>query len=188
MRPKYSTRGIVLSRYPAGEANASLAILTHDFGLVRARVQGVRKPGAKMAPALQTLSEADLMLVRGKDGWRLSGAVLHENWFRTLSATQRACAGRVASLILRLVGGESADPSIYSAFSEFLAALANLSNERMESAEILVALRIIRALGLDAGELAQDALSYDERTLAALSGNRRDFILRVNQGIKASGL
>lgn len=186
MRPKYATRGIVLARHPMGEASASVAFLTAEFGLMRTRVQGIRKPGAKLAPALQTLSECDAILVRGKDGWRLSGAILVENWFRTLTPSARERAGRIASLIQRLVHGESADHAVFAAFSEFLAALPLLTDEAQEAAEILAALRIVRALGLDAGMLPGE--SYDEATLAKLHEDRRNAVLRINNGIRASGL
>jgi recombinational DNA repair protein (RecF pathway) len=64
MRHKYSTTAIVLSRTPLAEASALVTLLTADVGLIRARAQGVRKPGAKMASALQTLIESDVMLLR----------------------------------------------------------------------------------------------------------------------------
>ena len=186
MRPKYATRGIVLARHPMGEASASVAFLTAEFGLIRTRVQGIRKPGAKLAPALQTFAECDAILVRGKDGWRLSGAILVENWFRTLTSSARERAGRVASLVQRLVHGESADHAVFLAFSEFLAALPTLSEEAQDAAEVLAALRIVRALGLDAGTVPGE--TYDEATLRLLTEDRRGAVLRINNGLRASGL
>ena len=84
MRHKYDTRGIVLSRLPLGEANAFITLLTPELGLVRVRAQGIRMPGAKLASALATFAESSLVLVRGREGWRLAGAVLEENWFKRL--------------------------------------------------------------------------------------------------------
>lgn len=188
MRPKYAVRGIVLARYPAGEANATVALLTAEFGLARVRAQGIRKPSAKLAPALQTLAECDAMLVRGKEGWRLSGAVLSENWFRALRPSARERAGRMAALILRLVRGESSDPALFEAFSGLLRALAELPEEQEDAAEVVAALAIVRALGLDDGELSDDALAYRPEALAALAPQRRALVMRVNRGLKASGL
>ena len=51
----------MLARTPLAEASASLLLLTEEFGLARARAQGVRKPGAKMAGALATLAESDVI-------------------------------------------------------------------------------------------------------------------------------
>ncbi len=155
MRPKYPSRAIVLARYPSGEANVSLILLTPEFGLVRARAQGLRKPGAKLASALQTLTECEAVLVRGKDGWRLSGAVLLENWARKLPGPAKERAGRITSLILRLVRGETSDPTIFFVFNDFLTSLTELSEEHQELAEVVAALAILNDLGLDDGGSAR---------------------------------
>lgn len=188
MRPKYPSRGIVLARYPHGEASTTLMVLTPEFGLIRVRAQGLRKPGAKLAPALQTLTECEAIFVRGKDGWRLSGAVLVCNWTQVLSREARARAGRVASLILRLVRGESSDPTIFFVFNDFLSSLRALSEVHQELAEVVVALAILKDLGLDDGELSEQALVFNEEALTELMSGKRDMILRVNRGLTASGL
>lgn len=188
MRPKYQAEAIVLARSPLGEASALLYLLTHEFGLVKARAQGVRKPGAKLAGALQTLYEADTILVRGKDGWRLSGATLAKNWFETLSPGARSRAGRIARLMLRMMHGESNDPAHYYIFRGFLEALPLLSEEEAEAAECLAALRMLRVLGLDAGDIPGEDDIYDSSCLVVIQERKREFIMRVNRGIEASGL
>src|SRR5487761_2292548 len=123
MRHKYETRGIVLARSPLGEANAFVTVLTPELGLVRARAQGVRKSGAKLAAALATFAESSLVLVRGKEGWRVAGAVLEENWFMRIErAAARAAAARVSGLLTRLVAGEAHDPALYPVMKGFFEA------------------------------------------------------------------
>jgi DNA repair protein RecO len=179
MRHKYQTRGIILSRTSVGEANASIAILTADIGLVRARAQGVRKSGAKLAAALATFAESDVILVQGKEQWRIAGAVLKENWFlRMHTAATRTRAARICNLLLRLVAGETRDVFIFPIISNFFESLASLPEEKHEEAEILAALRILTALGLDTGKIPEE---ISEK-------NRASFIQRVNRGIEASGL
>lgn len=185
MRPRYGTPAIVLSRSSTAEASASLLLLTEEFGLARARAQGVRKPGAKLASAVQTLSECDVILVKGKDGWRISGANLVRNRSRELAPSMRARAGRVATLILRLVHGETNDPGLFVLFTTFLDVLPVLSEEDADAAETLMVLRMLGMLGL------ADAVPYEEFSPEALKDvqeKRRDYILRVNKGIGASGL
>ncbi len=72
MRHKYASPAVVVARSPLGERAVLLTLLTGDLGLIRARAEGLRKPGAKLAHALQTFSESEVTLVRGKDGggWR----------------------------------------------------------------------------------------------------------------------
>ena len=193
MRHKYATSAIVLARSPLSEASSLVTLLTSEVGLVRARAQGLRKPGAKMASALQTLIESDVLLLRGKEGWRLAGALRTHDWFRELSVPARLRAGRIANLLLRLVSGESADPILYDIFIQFLGALSEESGDESEAAqdamECLVALRILHAHGVDAG-VVPGGLSgeYEPDLLRSISQNREEFIVRINRGITASGL
>lgn len=188
MRPRYATEAIVLGRSPHGEASASLALLTREFGLVRARAQGIRKPGAKLAAAAQTLDESDVILVRGKDGWRLSGALLEKHWSEALPAGARERAGRISRLLLRLVHGESSEPAAFFTYKGFLEALPDLTEPEADAAETLAALRILRALGLDAGDIPGTETDYGPEALAKAMTGRRALIERVNRGIEASGL
>jgi recombinational DNA repair protein (RecF pathway) len=201
MRHKYATPAIVLGRLPLAEASASITLLTAEVGLIRARAQGVRKPGAKMASALQTFTESEVLLLRGKDGWRLAGALQGEDWFKKLGEhTARRRAGRIAALLQRLVQNDSLDTSttFYSIFSKFLFALTEITTGETsdgekealaDAAECLAALRILHALGVDAGEIPDGLLGeYPPEVLEEVIAHRQDFITRINRGIGASGL
>lgn len=187
MRHKYPTEAIVLSRSPLAEESALLTLLTRDVGLVRARAQGVRKPGAKLASALATFAEADVVLVAGKEGWRVSGALLRENWFRTLPRAARVRAARIATLLLRLVHGETPDPALYDTFKAFLSSLVEFPETLHDSAECLAALRVLSELGLDAGEIPEEGL-FTPESLSRVAADRSSLIVRINRGINASGL
>jgi recombinational DNA repair protein (RecF pathway) len=204
MRHKYATPAIVLSRTPLAEASALITLLTSEVGLVRARAQGVRKPGAKMAGALQTLVECDVLLLRGNQGWRLAGALHTTDWFSKLQESPaRKRAGRIAHLMLRLVHEESSESSavLYSIFLEFVSALSRISElccagaseadheSFADAAECLAALRILHALGVDAGTIPGESHSdFASETLKEVIQNRPDILLRINRGIAASGL
>ncbi|MFM2330619.1 MAG: hypothetical protein RLZZ26_126 [Candidatus Parcubacteria bacterium] len=189
MRHKYQTSALVLSRSPLGEANASVMLLTPDLGLVRARAQGVRQSGAKLATALVTFAESDVVLVHGKEGWRIAGAVLAENWFSRLRHTQsQTRAARVCQLLLRLVAGETQDRELFPVVLDFFYALATLPEDVHESAEVLAALRLLAALGLDAGDIPSIGPAFAPESLATISKNRATYIARINRGITASGL
>lgn len=183
MRHKYVTEAIVLQRAPLAEAASLVTLLTSEFGLVRARAEGLRKQGAKLAHALQTLDACTVTLVRGKEAWRLSGALLDEHWFSRLDRESRLRAGRVSGLLLRLVHGEASDPRLFALFARFLALLPDLPEESRDTLEIETALRMLALLGLDAGPLpeidAYEPLGEEER---------RALVTRVNRGILASGL
>ncbi len=189
MRHKYETRGIILSRAPVGESSAFLTILTPEIGLVRALAQSVRRSGAKLGPSLATFAESDLVLVRGRDSWRVAGAVLAENWFARLgSAEPRTRAGRVSNLILRLVAGEERENAIFPIISGFFKALATLPEKMHESVETLAVIRLLSALGLDSGDIPGNASDFTEPILAEVTQARGSYIARINHGIDASGL
>jgi DNA repair protein RecO (recombination protein O) len=188
MRHKYETRGLVLQRTALGEANALVTVLTPGLGLLRVRAQGVRRPGAKLAASLATFAESSLVLVRGQDVWRITGAVLEESWFRRMPRTVRERAARITGLLLRLVGNEVHEDKLFSVMTGFFAALTNLPPEEHESAEVLAALHVLSALGLDAGTLPGNSDLYSPTALSEISLDRRQYVTRINRGITASGL
>lgn len=188
MRHKYSTRAIVLGRTPAGEESISASLLTEDFGLIRARSQGARKRGSKMSAGLQTLSSSDVTLLRGKDGWRMAGAVLETNWARELSEDARRKAARVFELADRLIRGEHEDAELFAILSGFLAALPDRSDDDQDALETLAVVRLLHALGFDAGDTFGETNVYTEEAIAKAHATRTDLISRINRGIAASGL
>ena len=189
MRHKYETRGIVLARSHKGEASVLVTLLTTDLGFVHVRAQSLRKPGAKLAAALVTFAESNVMLVRGKEGWRLTGAVLEENWFVRLGQhAVRERAARVTGLFLRLVVGEEQDARLYPIMRSFFETLSSTPSEAHEAVEILTVLRTLSALGLDAGDLPAGAPTLTPACLEDVLANRAVYIGRINTGLTASGL
>ncbi|MFA6519802.1 MAG: recombination protein O N-terminal domain-containing protein [Candidatus Paceibacterota bacterium] len=188
MRHKYETRAIVLARSPIGEASSFVVLLTPELGLVRALAQSVRKPG-KLAAALATYAESDVVLVRGREWWRLSGAVLGENWFKELqNVAARRRAARVSGLLLRLVTGEAYDPALFGILRGFFEALSELPEDTHEAAEMLVAIRMLAALGLDVGSIPGEVSAFTAPVLAEVAQGRVNYVARINRGIEASGL
>jgi len=188
MRHKYATEAIVLSRSPLAEASSLITLLTKELGLVRARAQGVRKPGAKLSAALQTLARSDVILVRGKEGWRLSGAILVEPHFTSLTPTAREHAGRIAHLILRLLS-DIAEGEAFEIFEELLKILPTLSEEEQDAVEVLAALYVLQEVGVDAGEVVpQQDGRFGKAAREYAVAQRKELIVRVNRGIEASGL
>lgn len=179
----------MLARSPLGEANALVTLLTPELGLVRARAQSVRTSGAKLAAALTTLTESSVILVRGKEGWRLAGAVPEEQWFTRLPhAASRERVSRVSGLLLRLVAGEAAESELFPLMKEYLEALATLPEEMHEASEMLVVLRLLEALGLDTGEPSGVPATFAPAFLIQIAEDRTAYIARINTGISASGL
>ena len=169
--------------------NANITLLTPDFGLVYARAQGVRRSGAKLASALATFAESELILVRGTEQWRIVGAVLNHNWiFQIPNQQARARAVRVCGFLLRLLAGETRDAGLFGILHGFFEALSVLPEDKHEAAEALAVLRILAALGLDTGEISGTMSEYTSSIIADSIKNRAQYITRINRGIAASGL
>ncbi|MEK7604428.1 MAG: recombination protein O N-terminal domain-containing protein [Patescibacteria group bacterium] len=169
-----------------GEANALITVLAAELGLVRARAQGVRRSGAKLAPALTTFAESTLVVVRGREGWRIAGAVLETPWFARFTTREtRDTAARVVGLVIRLAPGEGENTELFSILESFFTALATCSPEMYEAIEILAALRILAVLGFDAGGIPT---GFSLKVLKKVMSERLVYIARVNRGIEASGL
>lgn len=188
MRHKYSTRALVLGRSTLGEESLTATLLTQDFGLVRARSQGARKHGAKMSAGLQTLSSSDVTLLRGKHEWRMAGAVLDTNWARELTPAARTRAARVLELADRLIRGEHEDDELFCILSTFIEALAVRSEEDHEALETLAVIRLLQALGVDAGATFGEGGDYGDAAVHGAREARATLISRINRGITASGL
>lgn len=188
MRHKYHTRGIVLARRAAGETGAELTILTAELGLVRARAAGVRRTGARLAPALVTLAESDLVLVAGREGlWRVAGAVLAESWHRLLPGPAAlGAAGRVTGLLIRLAPPAEPSRVPFAIFSGFLAALAE--GGPAGAAECIAALHLLAAFGLGTTEGLALAEPFSHARLAEAARSRAALVARINNGLAHSGL
>lgn len=179
----------MLARSPVGEASSFVTLLTPELGLVRVLAQSVRRQGAKLAAALTTYTESAVVLVHGRDGWRLAGAVLETNWFSQLQNVDEVPrAARVVGLLLRLVAGEAPDPALFPIVTGFFRALTELSSELHEPAEMLAALRVLAELGFDAGTIPGEVAEFTPALLTEIRTVRTDYIARINHGIKASGL
>ncbi len=189
MRHKYTTSGIVLARFPVSEASERVVILTSELGVVHAHAQSIRNQGAKLTPALQTFAQSKIVLVRGKEMWRVSGAVLDIDWFNYISINARVRVGRVTRLMLRLMPGDLIESEFFTIIHGLFISLRDESEDLQDAAECLAALRILQKLGLDAGNIPQDIDNqYSTKTLQTIDASKRLFVDRVNNGIEASGL
>jgi hypothetical protein len=69
-----------------------------------------------------------------------------------------------------------------------LEALATLPPENHEAVEVLAVLRILSALGLDAGDIPGEPALFTVPVLARVEEDRKRYVTRINSDIVASGL
>lgn len=146
----YHTEGIVLTSINIGESNRFLFILTKDLGLLGVVAQGIRELKSKLRYSLNTLSHTYIDLVRGKEVWRVTNTQsLHSFTSLVNSKEKIALYARLASLLRRLMPGESPHEKLYEEFLSGLVFLEqeSLNSEQLRSLEALIVLRVLNELG-----------------------------------------
>lgn len=81
MHTIHHTRAFIVKSVDSGEANRMIWLFTEEFGLVVAKVQGIRKEGSKLRPHLLGYTFIDVDLVKGREVWRLISAKVDINPF-----------------------------------------------------------------------------------------------------------
>jgi recombinational DNA repair protein (RecF pathway) len=165
----YSTRGFILGSAPSGEAGKTYAIYTEQFGLLRAHAQGVRHLKSKLRYNLTDYNFATFSLVRGKEFWRITGAVSEPFATDADSASggdSVLIRARILNFIRRLVQGEERN-------DELFAVLLDLFSGSISETRVLA--RVLSSLGyLD---------------LSALEGmGDRDVVAAINKALRESHL
>lgn len=75
------TKGIVLKATDYADSDKIVTILSYDLGLIRARVRGVKKKGAKLAFAVQPFAFIEFMFVKKGDFYTVVNATSIEQFF-----------------------------------------------------------------------------------------------------------
>ena len=188
----YTTPAIILHREPL-DTSASYNILTRDFGLIRARAQGVRGVSSRLKGTLQEFSYSTIAFVHGKAGWKITTAIPERNFFiDTKNNQNRKIMAHIKEVLIRLIVGEEKSFDIFSVIEKGFTVLVD---EHSDSSlvEILILVRLLYILGY---------LAIDENTRTILT-EYRDFspplvslvfaqksslIKAINRGLKESQL
>lgn len=193
MHALFITDGIVLGKRGIGEANALVAILTRDLGLLRTHARSVRVERSKLRYGLEPLSEARFTFVKGKREWRLTGVEGVRNEFIGSDALRRKAAGRIARLLLRLIHGEDISSTLFASVQDGLQSLARAAeHEAVESIEALLVLRILSHLGYlpDSPELRPfvEGDFFSLELASRVKASRAKLIKAINESLSATGL
>lgn len=144
----YTTDALVIGSVDQRTADRLMVLFTREAGLVHARAVSVRREKSKLRYGLQDFSLARISLVRGKQGWRITGAERTNNlYFLTSDRQVRAAIMRVLRLVRRLVRGEETHVALYDILTDGLSALSSCKDDEIARAEHILTLRILSALG-----------------------------------------
>lgn len=168
----YTTRAFVLGSAPSGEASKLYSLYTEEFGLVRAKAQGVRLLASKLRYNIDDYAFATFSLVKGKEVWRVTGAE------KAASGPALAKArARVLSVARRLVQGEERSRETFAALLPLADDAAK--PEDADAIELLAIVRLLAALGY----LPERDLSLDD-----VRAKRRELVAEANAALRETQL
>ena len=194
----HQTRAFVLASRNIGPASKLLSLFTREFGMIFASAQALRSLGSKLRFHLQDYAEGHVSLVRGKNGWRITGAESERQWcviFKDQPERLQLTA-RTFLLLRQFLAGEERNENIYAlleaAFAFFRS--ASFTSQQLKSFEILLVLRILSNLGYigESENLGQFCKPreplWNEELLSQMEMCQREALLHVNRALKESHL
>ena len=194
----YTTPALVLGGTAKGEANKRLLLLTRDLGVIAADAQRIRDISSKLRYALQQFSLAQVSVVYGRGGWRVTNAAPLLSYWRRLRIAPveaRQVAARLCFLVRHLVAGEESNPAIFYIVSEALNTLVSsgITAEHAKTIEHIAVLRLLCELGYverrnkDISPLLMSA-SYSRELCRFCWQYRHTVVHQINHSLKVSQL
>lgn len=141
----YITEALVCGSLNSNTADRTLFLFTREAGMIFAQVKSMREERSKHRYALQDFSHARVTLVRGKSGWRITGAEAIQNLYsKTTTRDARAFLRNTFLLLRRVIHGETPHSAI---FDDILSAENLCESIDPKRLEIILAHRILYTLG-----------------------------------------
>ncbi len=166
----YITEALVCASIDNQTSDRSFLLFTREAGMLYAHAQSVREERSKHRYSLQECAHARVTLVRGKAGWRVTGAEpLHNFYSRAETREARAFVRNIILLIRRVMQGETAHEAL---FDEIIFACMHIGQYVPTKCESILSLRILYTLGYIASE--QNISTYLDTPLTSLDINSLD--------------
>ncbi len=190
----YTTKALVLGVETSVEASRSLRLFTRELGFIRAHARGVREGKSKLRYGLQPLSLSEVSLVRGREMWRVAGAMplhsLHAS-FRESPETFLLLV-RIVRLLRRLLQGEEKNEELFDVVEsgiEFLLE-TSLTKSELGNFECVFVLRILHRLGYIGNPEFEPflGLSLSKDLMVELAPLRSSAILAINKSLRETHL
>lgn len=193
-RKIYHLEAMIVGSRPQGEASRLLFLLSAELGLITVLARGVREQKSKMRSHLYHWTPLQVSLVKGREGWHLTGVA---STVGPVAPLVRVMLGPFGRLVIKLLPEAAPAPDLYVLIKDgakFLSDLALPSQPRnlAPAAALLLILRLLSRLGyLPRLTSLPDAVWHEEwRTadLILLQTKEREAVALINQAIAASQL
>jgi len=118
---EYKYTGIVLNKRDVGEADRIYTIYTLEAGKIRVLGKGVRKPNAKLAGNLESITQAEIFIAKNKGMGKITGSIAVNNFSNiktNLDLINRVFY--VFKILLKLISEEEKDEKFFVLLEKYL--------------------------------------------------------------------
>ena len=134
---EYKYQGIILNKRDIGEADRIYTIYTLEAGKIRILGKGVRKPNAKLAGNLESVTQAEIFIAKNKGMGKVTGSIPANNFSNIKTDLDLLNKVFYAFRVLsRLISEEEKDEKIFKLLEEYLSSMDELG-DRKDKADIL---------------------------------------------------
>jgi DNA repair protein RecO (recombination protein O) len=134
---EYKYQGIVLGKRDVGETDRIYIIYTLEKGKIRVLGKGVRKPNAKLAGSLETVTQGEVFIAKNRGIGKITGVIVTDNFSNIKQDLGRLTnVFYVFRILNQIISEEEEDGEIFFLLEKYLEMLDNLKNS-MELIEVL---------------------------------------------------
>jgi DNA repair protein RecO (recombination protein O) len=189
----HTIEGIILNSYAVGEDSRVVLVLSDELGLIRVWAQGVRKQKSKLAGHVQDLCRSRMVVVRGREYWRLTDAQKQRDYQHLLSHKRsRDLLVRALQMLGRLAHEEHGGVLYQLTIALFEALETDEKGQiDIEALEIAYMLRMLQALGYGTSGYVEALFpqeSFAPEILESVSKNKEVLVSAINEALTESQL
>lgn len=195
----YITDALVCGSQNSNTSDRSHLLFTREAGMLWTSAKSAREERSKHRFALQDFSLSRVSLVRGKGGWRVTGAEPITNlYYATDDRDKRTCIRDTVRLLRRFLRGETPAPSLFDDVVETLRAetfvrhLSASGHKPADQVRTVLTLRILHTLGyVDPSHVCRPLIEAEDAAAAYLlltDENERESERAILHAFEASHL
>ncbi|MDQ1284439.1 MAG: repair protein RecO [Patescibacteria group bacterium] len=145
---EYKYNGIILGKRNLGETDRMYVIYTREAGKIWAAGKGTRKPAAKLAGSLESLTESEIFISKNRGRGNITGAIAVDTFpFLKSKISFLESAFGAIGILEKLITDQEKDERIYALLKGYLAAMNKAAEEEGEDKkDILTAGLIFKLL------------------------------------------
>jgi len=130
----YKYTGIILNKRDISEVDRIYTIYTLEAGKIRVLGKGVRKPNAKLAGNLESITQAEIFLAKSRGMGKITGSIAIHN-FANIKTDLNLVNNvfYVFKIISRLISDEERDEKVFQLLEKYLIVMDSLADEEAKA-------------------------------------------------------